>query len=56
MRDGDDPAGRTARQRTVSLDNEHQRAIVAGRHVEDVHALDTNQFISVGTRQSRART
>jgi hypothetical protein len=44
--DRDHPAVRTASEDVVGLDLEQHAAVLAGGHIEDVHALDTEQFIS----------
>ena len=53
--DRDHPAVRTASEDVVVLDLEQHAAVLAGGHIEDVHALDTEQFISPRTPPAKRR-
>jgi hypothetical protein len=53
--DRDHPAVRTASEDVVGLDLEQHAAVLAGGHIEDVHALDTEQFISPRTPPAKRR-
>jgi hypothetical protein len=53
--DRDHPAVRTASEDVVGLDLEQHAAGLAGGHIEDVHALDTEQFISPRTPPAKRR-
>jgi len=45
----DDTTSSAARNGLLGLDIEHERAVAAGSHVEDVDTLDTKEFIGPGT-------
>jgi hypothetical protein len=51
--DRDHPAVRTASEDVVGLDLEQHAAVLAGGHIEDVHALDTEQFSARGHHRPR---
>ena len=53
--DRDHPAVRTASEDVVGLDLEQHAAVLAGGHIEDVRALDTEQFISPRTPPVKRR-
>lgn len=48
MTDRDDSAGTATRERLVGLDIEHHGAVIASGHVDDVYAVDTEEFIGPG--------
>ncbi|WP_207208503.1 hypothetical protein, partial [Nocardioides glacieisoli] len=53
--DRDHAAVRATGQVCVGFDIEHDRAVVTGGHIEDVDALDTEQFIGPRTPPRRRR-
>jgi hypothetical protein len=53
--DGHDAAVQAAGERPVGLHRDHELAVIADLHVEDVQPLDTEQSISPQTARGRGR-
>jgi len=54
--DRDHPTVRAPGQVRIRLDVEHDGAVVPGEHIEDMDALDTEQFISPRTPPKKTAT